>query len=208
MPPERQPPQPSTPGTPAIHAPWRMSYMQMLSAADKAAAARSSPAAGGSPSGSAASQASSSFFRDYFLHPEQDDPNHVVARVGSGGTAGLILLNKYPYSNGHLLIALGEARPRLLDYTPEQRAALWTMTDLAVELCEKTLFPQGVNVGLNQATAAGAGVPGHVHVHVVPRWVGDVNFMSVVGQVRVIPGALDDMHARYKEVWKSMRPNA
>lgn len=173
--------------------------MQVLSAADQAARTPQSPS-------SPKPAESASFFREYFLNPAQDDLNHVVARVGQAESAGMILLNKYPYANGHLLVALGEARPRLLDYTAGQRAAFWALTDLAVELCEKALFPQGVNVGLNQATAAGAGVPGHVHVHVVPRWLGDVNFMTVVGQVRVIPGALDDMHARYKEVWRTLRP--
>ncbi|MFM9957516.1 MAG: HIT domain-containing protein [Phycisphaerales bacterium] len=226
---------PTNPSPQNLHAPWRMSYMQMLSAADRAA--KEPDAAPTSPRPAAnASPKPASFFREYFLDPASDQRHHVIVRTGVAGLsaeavqesgsgvrqvapntpnpaphhpnpdddlAGLILLNKYPYANGHLLIALGEARPRLLDYTPRQRAELWRLTDLAVGLCEKTLFPQGVNVGLNQATAAGAGVPEHVHVHVVPRWVGDVNFISVVGQVRVIPGALDDMYRRYREVWES-----
>lgn len=191
---------PTTPSPQNLHAPWRMSYMQMLSAADKAKS-------DGAPAKSAPGPQSSSFFREYFLDPAADVRNHVVVRTGKGEAdplAGLILLNKYPYSNGHLLVALGEPRPRLLDYSPSQRAELWRLTDLAVDLCERTLMPQGVNVGLNQATAAGAGVPQHVHVHVVPRWLGDVNFISVVGQVRVIPGALEDMAKRYREVWDGM----
>jgi ATP adenylyltransferase len=184
--------------------------MQMLSAADKAdkpakVAESPKPAAAAAPPAT-----SSSFFREYFLNntPESDAKNHVIVRTApkpdADNLAGLVLLNKYPYANGHLLIALGDPRPRLLDYSPQQRAELWRLTDLAVELCEKTLMPQGVNVGLNQSTAAGAGVPQHVHVHVVPRWVGDVNFITVVGQVRVIPGALDDMYKRYREVWEGM----
>lgn len=225
MPQPENPHNPSTPGTPALHAPWRMSYMMSLSAANQAkrAAATDSPATS-KPAAPAPKSEAASFFRDYYLHPESDDHNHVIARTGlpaptpanqtsvsgheSGGgddsEGGMILLNKYPYANGHLLVALAEPRPRLLDYTKEQRAELWRLTDLAVELCEQTLMPQGVNVGLNQATAAGAGVPEHVHVHVVPRWLGDVNFITVVGQVRVIPGALDDMYGRYREVWRSM----
>lgn len=182
--------------------------MQMLSAADRAAK-ESTPVPGAGKAGAAADgrgpSKPASFFREYFLDPSADERNHVVVRTGpDGGLGGLILLNKYPYANGHLLVALGEARPRLLDYSAAQRAELWRLTDLAVELCERTLFPQGVNVGMNQGSAAGAGVPEHVHVHVVPRWVGDVNFISVVGQVRVIPGALEDMWRRYREVWDGM----
>jgi ATP adenylyltransferase len=69
---------------------------------------------------------------------------------------------------------------------------------------ERTLEPQGINFGINQGRAAGAGVPQHLHVHLVPRWSGDVNFMSVVGQVRVIPSSLAEMWGRYRGAWKAM----
>lgn len=144
--------------------------------------------------------ASGSFLREYWLHPERDEQNHVVVRTG----VGMILLNAYPYANGHLLVALGEARGRLLDYEVEQRAALWKLVELATDLMELTLEPQGINVGVNQGRAAGAGVPQHLHVHLVPRWGGDVNFMAVVGEVRVIPGSLGSMARRYREVWGKM----
>jgi ATP adenylyltransferase len=137
-----------------------------------------------------------SFLLDYWLSPAADVRNHVVLRT----TDGLILLNAFPYANGHLLVALGEARPRLADYTPEQRARLWALTEIACDLMERTLEPQGINIGINQGRAAGAGVPGHLHVHLVPRWGGDVNFITVVGQVRVIPSSLEAMAARYRHV--------
>lgn len=116
----------------------------------------------------------------------------------------MVMLNKYPYANGHLLVALGEARPRLVDYDAGLRAALWSMVDLAAELMERTLRPQGINIGVNQGRAAGAGVPGHLHAHLVPRWHGDVNFITVVGQIRVIPAALEAMLERYRAVWTEM----
>jgi len=140
---------------------------------------------------------SGSFLRDYWLSPGADSENHVIVRTG----VGMILLNAYPYANGHLLVALGEPRPRLLDYDPPQRAALWQLTELATDLMERTLEPQGINIGINQGRAAGAGVPQHFHVHLVPRWGGDVNFMAVVGHVRVIPSSLEAMAARYRKVW-------
>ena len=112
---------------------------------------------------------------------------------------GMILLNAYPYANGHLLVALGEGRPTLMDYSPEQRAALWRLVDAASGLMQDALEPQGINIGINQGRAAGAGVPGHLHVHLVPRWSGDVNFITTVGQIRVIPSALEQMAQRYRD---------
>ena len=103
------------------------------------------------------------------------------------------MLNRYPYANGHLLVALGEARPRLLEYDPTQRAAFWALMDTAVALVEACFNPHGVNMGVNQGDAAGAGLPQHLHGHVVPRWSGDVNFMSSVAGVRVVPESLEDV---------------
>jgi ATP adenylyltransferase len=163
-----------------------MQYLESLGAAGKTA---------GPPKAS-----SGSFLRDYWLAPQDDEKNHVLVRTGKG----FICLNAYPYANGHLLVALGEPRPRILDYDPPDRAALWQLTELASDLMELTLEPQGINIGVNQGRAAGAGVPQHVHVHLVPRWGGDVNFMATVGNVRVIPGSLEAMARRYREMWKKM----
>ncbi|MBL0928052.1 MAG: HIT domain-containing protein, partial [Phycisphaerales bacterium] len=194
---------------------WQQSYKDILSEAEKAGTgvgysadgASAGGAKGGGQGGGQGGGKGNCFLREYWLHPERDEANLVVARTGPGGDGpgGLVLLNRYPYANGHLLVCLGVGRMRLLEYTPAQRAELWSLTDLAVELCERALEPQGVNVGVNQGTAAGAGVPEHVHVHVVPRWSGDVNFMSAVGQVRVVPGALEAMWKRYRAVWERVR---
>ncbi|MFO0830213.1 MAG: HIT domain-containing protein [Phycisphaerales bacterium] len=175
-----QPPHTQPGATPALTAPWRLAYLEALDAAERAPADNAR-----TPTGS--------FLLDYWLSPDRDRENHVLLRTASG----LILLNKYPYANGHLLVALGEARPTLLDYTPAQRAQLWMLTELATDLMQRTLLPQGINIGINQGRAAGAGVPQHLHVHLVPRWGGDVNFMHTVGSVRVMPGSLDAMWDRY-----------
>lgn len=168
-----------------LQAPWRLEYLERLSQEEKD---NRGPSTG-------------SFLRDYWLSPERDAVNHVVVR----GRDGLVLLNKFPYANGHLLVALGEAKGRLSDYAAEQRAALWRLTDLAAELMEETLEPQGINIGVNQGRAAGAGVPQHLHVHLVPRWAGDVNFMTVVGRVRVMPASLEHMAERYRATWLRIR---
>jgi ATP adenylyltransferase len=134
------------------------------------------------------------FLRAAWERPELDIQQHVIERTAKG----LIMLNRYPYANGHLLVALGAAKPALLDYSQEERAALWALVDRAVDLCQRTLRPHGVNIGINQGSAAGAGVPNHLHAHVVPRWTGDTNFISVVGEVRVIPDALESMASAYR----------
>ncbi len=104
---------------------------------------------------------------------------------------GGLLMNKYPYCNGHLLVARPEHVPDLNGYTAQQRAGLMELVALGERLLKEAYNAQGVNVGINIGRAAGAGVPGHLHIHVVPRWAGDVNFMEVVGNVRVIPQALE-----------------
>lgn len=170
----------------SIQAPWRQEYLEALGAGEKSA---------GVPKGG-----TGSFLRDAFLDPASDEKNLVIVRNGDG----LVMLNLYPYAGGHLLAALGEGRPRLLDYSAEQRAAFWRLVDTAMDLVERTLEPQGVNMGINQGRASGAGVPQHLHAHLVPRWGGDVNFMTVVGNVRVIPVSVEKMAERYREVAKGL----
>lgn len=145
------------------------------------------------------------FLAEYWAHPEKDEENLVVLRMGEGAAGGMVLLNKFPYASGHLMAALGEGRPRLLEYAPDQIQSLWRLTEIATELVERTLEPQGVNIGVNQGSAAGAGLPGHLHVHIVPRWSGDVNFLSVVGRVRVIPSSMETMAERFRETWRAMQ---
>ncbi len=182
----------------SLHAPWREKYLLAMAAEEKGI-----PGDAPAPKGS-----SGCFLLDYWRSPEQDEANHVIVRrtdeeAGGKGLGGMILLNLFPYANGHLLVALGDGRARLLDYSPAQRAALWTLVDDALDILERALEPQGVNIGVNQGRAAGAGVPQHVHVHLVPRWHGDVNFMAAVGEVRVIPSAMDDVAARCRAAWAS-----
>lgn len=175
----------------AIHAPWRDAYMRQLASADAPADANVTP-----PSGC--------FLSEYWNDLTRDEENLVIARRGRGDTGGMILLNRYPYANGHLLVALGDGRGSLTEYTPEQQAAFWALVTLATSLAERALRPQGVNIGINQGAAAGAGVPQHLHAHVVPRWNGDVNFITVVGNIRVIPSALETMADRYRSAWAAM----
>lgn len=180
MPPAHGPDPSSHP--PVLPAPWRGAYVEGVETTPRAAGDNAS------------------FLLSYWEHPEDDAVNFVVARTKDG----IILLNRYPYVGGHLLVALGEARPALLDYSEAQRAALWRLTDQAVLLMQEALRPQGINIGVNQGRAAGAGVPQHLHVHVVPRWSGDVNFMEVVGRVRVMSFSLEQMFERCSAAWRKI----
>jgi len=122
---------------------------------------------------------------------EQPDKQHLVLL---NDERGVMLLNKYPYTNGHLLAAPHAHVELLSDISPEQRADLMELTQLADELLRLSMNPQGMNIGINIGRCAGAGLPGHIHVHIVPRWSGDTNYMETVGQVRVIPQALAESY--------------
>ena len=194
--PPRDPAESDALGPPAVWAPWRLPYLEAMS--DEPESDRGDQASGATSQSEQRppSPQPACFLSAYWASPQDDIENHVLVRTDRG----MILLNRYPYSNGHLLVALGEGRPRLLDYDPEDRAALWALVDRAADLMERAIGPQGINIGVNQGRAAGAGVPQHLHAHLVPRWGGDVNFISTVGGVRVIPSALDAMAQRYRAV--------
>lgn len=117
---------------------------------------------------------------------------------------GVLMLNRYPYTNGHLLAAPREHLPDLSDLTAEQRRGLMDLTELGNRVLQAAMNPQGMNIGMNLGRCAGAGVPGHTHMHIVPRWHGDVNFMTVVGQVRVIPEALTASYGQLKAMVQKM----
>jgi ATP adenylyltransferase len=106
----------------------------------------------------------------------------------------MVMLNKFPYVNGHLLIA---PRFHLADLEQLDDAMLLDLQKQsaeAVKLLKRALSPQGFNIGINLGRCAGAGVPGHIHQHIVPRWAGDTNFISVVGDVRIIPQATQQLY--------------
>jgi len=99
----------------------------------------------------------------------------------------VVLLNRFPYANGHLLLAPSRHFGDILDLLPEESAALFDLLRESVAILRKHKNPDGFNVGLNLGTVAGAGHPDHLHFHVVPRWDGDHNFMTVLAEVRTIP---------------------
>ncbi len=106
----------------------------------------------------------------------------------------IVLMNHFPYNNGHVLIAPKSHKAELEELSDAERADLLLQTTECVRLLKRAVSAQGFNIGINLGKCAGAGLPGHVHQHVVPRWAGDTNFMGVVGEVRVIPQAMSQLY--------------
>ena len=126
-----------------------------------------------------------------------DEETYVVAR----GPVVSALLNAYPYNSGHLLVMPNRAVPGLDDLTEDEETALWRTVRHGVTAITAAYAPEGVNVGLNLGRAAGAGVPDHLHVHCLPRWSGDTNFMTAVAETRVLPEPLDVTWRRLRDAW-------
>jgi ATP adenylyltransferase len=118
---------------------------------------------------------------------DADRENLVVAR----GAEAVVILNRYPYNNGHLLVAPHRHKGRLDELTPAEHLECQQTLARLAGVIERRMHAEGFNVGLNLGRAAGAGLPGHLHWHLVPRWQGDTNFMPVLAGAKVIPQSLD-----------------
>jgi ATP adenylyltransferase len=122
------------------------------------------------------------------------------------GERWYLILNLYPYNSGHLLLVLGRHASRIADCTPDELVDLARYLKLMEDVLQEAFRPDGINCGYNGGTSAGAGIPGHLHVHMLPRWAGDTNFMSTVGQTRVMPQTLDQVWERLKPVVDRLSP--
>ena len=128
---------------------------------------------------------------------QRDKENYVVHR----GSRTFVMLNIYPYSTGHLMIAPYE---HIASLEPASKATLDEMIQMArlAEINLRQVYrPQGFNIGMNLGESAGAGIPGHVHMHVLPRWIGDTNFMTTVAETRVLPESLDVTFEKLKQAF-------
>jgi len=130
---------------------------------------------------------------------KEKDPsiNLIVHR----GEHAFVLLNRYPYTNGHLMVASYAHQPSLEDLAHEIRTEIIELITRSQQTLGLVYHPEGYNLGANIGAAAGAGVEGHIHFHIVPRWKGDTNFMSTLSGTRVLPETLEDTLARLTSAW-------
>ena len=131
------------------------------------------------------------------------DPGPAALTVFRGRTC-FVILNLYPYNNGHLMVVPYRHVPTLDATSAEERAELIELTRRAEVALTEAYQPHGINVGINLGRAAGAGVVDHLHVHLVPRWSGDTNFMAVVGDTRVLPEDLHQSAARLRPIFERL----
>lgn len=141
--------------------------------------------------------ASGCFLCDHAAHPENDRDNLVLLRAQHV----FVLLNLYPYNSGHLMIAPYRHTGDLAHLDGGIAAELMHVTQRSVDVLQAVYTPQAFNIGMNLGRSAGAGVPDHLHVHVVPRWDGDTNFMPVVAQTKVLPETLDQTYDRLERMF-------
>jgi ATP adenylyltransferase len=114
-----------------------------------------------------------------------------------------VILNRYPYNSGHLMIAPYRHSGELDSLTAEESREIMAASSEAVRVLKSVMRPDGFNAGFNLGVAAGAGVADHLHMHIVPRWAGDTNFMPVLGDTRVVPEALEETAALIRDAWKN-----
>ncbi|HUW23483.1 MAG TPA: HIT domain-containing protein [bacterium] len=122
----------------------------------------------------------------------KDRENYILLR----GKNAFVILNTFPYSNGHLMVAPYKHVPDLDGLEESELAELMRLVKTCTQILKKALKPEGFNIGANLGKASGAGVEGHIHIHIVPRWEGDTSFISTVGDTKIIPESLDDTYGK------------
>ncbi|MEK7487249.1 MAG: HIT domain-containing protein [Planctomycetota bacterium] len=158
----------------SIFAPWRIRYILNK---------------GEEPSGC--------FMCRYAKDPQNDPKNLVVARMKHF----FLLLNRYPYSAGHMMLCPYRHHGELSDLSSKTLQELGEGLKQTQLLLQKQMKPQGFNIGLNMGAAAGAGFADHLHFHIIPRWNGDTNFMPILADIQVIPQALEELHTLLTSLW-------
>jgi ATP adenylyltransferase len=160
-----------------LWAPWRMTYIDGMDS--------KGPAGG------------------CFLCAARDNANDRAAHVFLRQPKAFALLNRFPYNNGHTLVVPAAHKGTLAELADDEMLALMTLTRDVMDAMQRTMRPDGFNVGFNFGRSGGAGLPEHLHLHIVPRWNGDTNFMPILADTKVIPQALDQVYDRLAEAVKS-----
>ena len=129
-----------------------------------------------------------------------DGPSNLIVHRGENVFA---ILNRFPYTTGHLMVVPFLHVPSIEDLAPATRTEMMEMVNSALGVLRTVYHPDGFNVGINMGSAAGAGIAEHAHIHIVPRWGGDTNFMSTIGETRVLPEELEESFKRISAAWRT-----
>ena len=159
-----------------VWAPWRMQYLKSLDTEQHP-------------------EAQGCFLCDYWAHPQNDQQNLVLWRT----QLCMVLFNRFPYTGGHMLITPAAHAAALEQLDEATMLEMMTLARDAQTVLTAVIKPQGFNVGINFNRCAGAGLPEHIHMHLVPRWEGDTNFMAVNANVHIISQALDDLYLQLRK---------
>ncbi|MEN8240862.1 MAG: HIT domain-containing protein [Chloroflexota bacterium] len=155
-----------------LWAPWRMAYIQTF-------------------------KKNGCVFCQALEYTPDGEENLIVHR----GENAFVILNRFPYTSGHLMVLPFQHAPQLEALTPETRAEMIELVTQSSQVLSKIYDPQGFNIGINMGEAAGAGIEEHIHIHIVPRWRGDTNYISAIGETRVLPETLDETFRRVLAAW-------
>ncbi len=158
-----------------LWAPWRINYIQDLNKTDKN---------------------NECFLCRNFKNPRNDTENLVLWRTDKS----IVVLNRYPYNNGHMLIAPAKHIPDLNEAGDDELLEMTRLIRESQKALSLAIKPHGFNIGMNFGRCAGAGLPGHLHIHIVPRWSGDTNFMSVCSDTKVISQSLTELYEQLKKI--------
>jgi ATP adenylyltransferase len=131
--------------------------------------------------------------------PAQGEAHDTENLIVSRGPTCFVILNAFPYNNGHLMVVPYRHIATPAAFTPEEAAEIMATAAQMTTVLDKVYRPDGYNIGINVGSAAGAGIGAHIHLHIVPRWNGDTNFMPVVGEVKVLPETLSDSWRRIND---------
>ena len=135
------------------------------------------------------------------LKREDDEENLIILR----SKTSFVIMNRYPYTSGHVMV-LPLVHEATLEALPkETRSEMMELTATATRVLKHVYSPDGFNIGINIGEASGAGIEEHIHIHVVPRWVGDTSFMTTIGETRTLPEAIEKTYQRISKAWKQIR---
>lgn len=133
-----------------------------------------------------------------YLKENKDEENLIIKRFKKS----FIIMNKYPYNSGHIMVLPITHKKDLFDLTKQDREELIETVNIAIESVKKVFTPDGFNIGINMGSAGGGGIPCHLHVHIIPRWNGDTNFLASIGNTKVVCADFKDVYKKLKSALK------